>query len=120
MAYNIKYRERAIEYKQSGHTFAQLYEAFKINSATYYGWLKNKEETGTLKYRTSPGRPPKIDMDILKQAVEERPDAYLRELSELFDCSVVAVHKALKKLGITYKKRHIRIPRNQSPNARNF
>jgi transposase len=78
------------------------------------------DTAGTLKHRTSPGRPSKIDVDKLKQAVAEKPDAYLRELSELFNCSAVAVHKALKKLGITYKKRHLRIPRNQMPNARNF
>ncbi|MDR1914147.1 MAG: transposase, partial [Clostridiales bacterium] len=33
------------------------------------------------------GNHDRIDMDILKQAVEEKPDAYLKELAELFDCS---------------------------------
>ena len=30
MAYSIDYRKRAVEYKDSGHTFKELKEAFKI------------------------------------------------------------------------------------------
>ena len=38
MAYSEDYRKRAIEYKDSGHTFGELREAFKIPPRTYYDW----------------------------------------------------------------------------------
>jgi hypothetical protein len=34
MAYSMDYKERAVAYKQEGHTFKQLREAFGIPSET--------------------------------------------------------------------------------------
>ena len=36
MAYSMDYRKRAVEYKDAGHTFKELEEAFKIPPITYY------------------------------------------------------------------------------------
>jgi hypothetical protein len=44
MAYEEKYRARAVEFKESGHTFEQLKEVFGIHSHTYLG-----------EYETRPG-----------------------------------------------------------------
>ena len=33
----------------------------------------------------------KIDKDKLKQAIQQNPDAYLRELAEKFNCAVSAI-----------------------------
>jgi transposase len=38
MAYSIDFIKRAVAYKQEGHTFKQLQEAFGISSQTYYQW----------------------------------------------------------------------------------
>ena len=38
--------------------------------------------------------------------LEENPDAFLRETAEEFGCNIEAVRKAIKRLGITRKKRH--------------
>ena len=46
----------------------------------------------------------KIAPEKLRAYVEEHPDAYQREMAEEFDCSVIAIQKALKRLGITQKK----------------
>jgi len=46
MAYSNDCRKRAIEYKDSGHTFVELREAFKIPPRTYYDW-KRKFAEGT-------------------------------------------------------------------------
>jgi hypothetical protein len=45
MAFSMDYRRRAIAYKQEGHTFKQLREAFGIPSETYYQW-KEKCDSG--------------------------------------------------------------------------
>ena len=106
MAYEEKYRAQAVLYKDSGHTFEQLKETFAIASRTYYKWKKNKEATG---YYVPPKtqkaiRKRKLSLEELKLAIEEKPDAYLRELAEKFNCSTTAVHKRLKQLKIIYKK----------------
>ena len=120
MAYSIDYRKAAIEFKQSGNTFAQLKRVFKITPRTYYQWLELQETTGSLQFRNASERRGKIDPDELKQALEEKPDAYLRELAVKFDVSVVAIHKRLKKLKITYKKRRSRTLKNPRKTERNI
>ena len=40
----------------------------------------------------------------LKKAVEEKPDMYLYEPAQLFDCTPQAVFLMLEKLNITRKK----------------
>jgi hypothetical protein len=44
-------------------------------------------------------------IDYKKQAVKEKPNAYLRELAEQFGCTPQAVFYMLLKMGITLKKR---------------
>lgn len=118
MAYSKDYREAAIAYRQSGHTFRELKEVFKITPRTYYQWVEKSEMSGNVKVKQTRKR--KIDPDALKKAVEEKPDAYLRELSEMFNCSTTAVHKRLVGLGITYKKRHLHTQRNPKKRERNI
>ena len=96
--------ERAVAYRQEGHTLKQLQEAFGIPSETYYDW-KGKLESGFEFGAKAKGeRKRKIDKKALKRAVETNPDAFLRELAKQFNCSTVAVFYALEKLGITRKK----------------
>jgi transposase-like protein len=101
----MDFRKRAIAFMDEGHTFAELKRAFNIFPSTLVSWRKLAGESGTLAPRRIPGRPPKIDIDSLKQAVAEKPDAYLRELAAPYGCSVVAVFNALHKYNITHKKR---------------
>ena len=103
MAYSIDYKKRAVEYKDSGHTFQELRETFGIPSITYYDW-KKKLENGY--YDTKPKRERfrKIDKEKLKQAAAENPDAYLYELAKMFGCTVQAIFYMLRKLKITLKK----------------
>ena len=99
----MEYRLRAVEYKDEGHTFKELSEAFKISSTTYYEW-KNKIENAYYEQEHHFQRKRKIDKQKLAMAVSPTPDAYLRELAEPFTCTEQAVFYALKKLGIPYKK----------------
>jgi transposase len=114
MAYSADYRKAAIEYKRNGHTFKGLKETFGITPRTYYQWVEILEETGMTKPKIARTRRGKINPAELKKAVEEKPDLYLRELSEKFNCSMEALHNQLIHLGFTYKKRHLNIPKNQS------
>jgi transposase len=105
MAYSLDYRKAAIEFKENGHTLVQLKETFKITAQTYYNWKKLESDTGSLQFRNAKTRMRKINPEELKRAVEEKPDAYLRELAAKFVCSTTAVHNRLAKMKVTYKKR---------------
>jgi transposase-like protein len=119
MAYSNDYRKRAVEYKDTRHTFAELREAFRIPPRTYYDW-KQKFAEGYYDRKVKRQRKRKIDREKLRQAVAERPDAYLRELAKQFDCTAQAVFYMLGKLGITLKKNPSRIARSPRGNARSL
>ncbi|MDR2923017.1 MAG: helix-turn-helix domain containing protein [Treponema sp.] len=44
--YSNDYRQRAVVYKDEGHTFNELKEAFQIPPETYYLW-KERLENGS-------------------------------------------------------------------------
>jgi Zn-dependent peptidase ImmA (M78 family) len=67
------------------------------------------QENGELTPRPIPGRPPTIDIDLLKETVDKAPDSYLRELAEPFGVSTMAVFYALRKMNYTLKK-NTRLP----------
>ena len=119
MAYSIDFIKRAVEYRQEGHTFTQLREAFDIPSATYYDW-EVKLNNGHFDMTVKRERRRKIDKEALKQAVAEKPDAFLKEFAEQFNCTPTAVYYALEKLNITRKKRLLAILKNQSRNGRSL
>jgi transposase len=119
MAYSLDYKKRAVAYKQEGHTLKQLREAFGIPAETYYNW-KEKLESGYFDTVIKRERKRKIDKELLKQAVAEKPDAFLKEYAEQFGCTATAIFYALENMDITRKKRHIPITKNQSGNGRNI
>ena len=111
MAYSIDFIKRAVAYKQEGHSLKQLREAFGIPSETYYNW-KEKLANGYCGAKIKRERNRKIDKEKLLRAVKDKPDAYLYELAEQFNCSITAVFYALKKLNITLKKRPLLMQKN--------
>jgi transposase len=120
MSYDIKFRKRVLEFMDEGHTYAQAYEAFKIFPTVIVAWRKLLEKTGSLEPQKYKHKPKKIDPEKLKKAIEKKPDSYLRELAEKFNCSISAIHKHLVKNDITYKKKHSRMQKNQKKNAKNI
>jgi transposase len=111
MAYSIDYKKRAVEYKDKGHTFDELREAFGIQPVTYYQW-KERLENGYYEKKHTRERLRKIDKDVLRHAVANKPDAYLYELAQIFGCTPQAVFYMLEKLKITLKKRPLPIVKN--------
>ena len=101
--YSIDFMRSAVAYKDEGHTFSELKNTFNIPSETYYQW-KEKLENGYSGEKIFRERNRKIDKEKLKKAAEEKPDTYLYELVQLFDCSPQAIFLMLEKLHITRKK----------------
>jgi transposase len=100
----MNYRLRAIEYWKEGHSKKETAEVFKVNLSTLPRWKSRLTETGNLE--TKKGSRPwiKINPARLMEILSERPDTYLREIAKEFECSDVAVLKALRRLKISRKK----------------
>jgi len=120
MSYSKDYRMSAIEYKKNKHTFKEMKKVFKITPRTYYKWVKNLENTWNVVVKIKITRRRKINNDVLKKAIEEKPDSCLCELTKLFNCSTTAVHKRLALLDLTYKKRLLYTPKNAKKTGQNI
>jgi transposase len=104
MSYDIKFRERAIAYLEKGHSWVETTTAFGISEYTLNRWLK-KKAAGDLSDTPVRTRKRKIASEALKAYVAENPDAYQAEMAEFFGCSQQAICMALKRNGISRKKR---------------
>ena len=106
MSYDIKYRQRAMNYLSEGSSYRKTAEVFQVSTTTLQKWKSQLKKTGTLtpKKRVTPWR--KIDPDKLRKYVEEHPDAYQHEMAEAFSVRLFTIQKALKRLKITRKKPH--------------
>ena len=106
MSYDIELRRRAIEYWEDGHSKMETVAVFKVSHFTLQKWKSQLKESGTLEGKKRKKAWRKIDPEKLKEYVEHRPDAYLKEMAEEFGCSEVAIFKALKRLRISRKKNY--------------
>jgi Transposase and inactivated derivatives len=106
MSYDTKFRQHAIAYWNAGHTKEETATVFKVGTSTLQKWKSQLNETGTLESKKRKETWRKIDPEKLKAYVEQHPDAYLKEIAQVFGCSDVAVLKAMKRLNITRKKNH--------------
>ena len=116
MAYDRDLRLRAIKYTKEGHTrWHRLQRLFKVNIGTLIGWRKRYRATGDVKIKVRRPVNKKIIPEELIKYIEEHPDAYLKEIAEVFGCHLSSVLKRLRKLGITRKKR-VHFTKNKTPN----
>lgn len=105
MAYSEDLRKKVIEYLGNGHSQREAQEVFGICLDTVNRWNQKYQKTGEVKDTPPRRRFKKLDPEALRAYIHKHPDAYLSEIAEEFGCSETAVSKALKKLGITRKKR---------------
>jgi len=106
MSYEIKYRERTIEYLSEGHSYRETAAVFKVSTTTLQKWKSQLNETGTLEPKKRKLTWRKIDPEKLLKFVEEHPDAYQHEMAAAFGVRLFAIQNALKRLKITRKKNY--------------
>ncbi len=107
MSYSLDFRRSVIENIESGKSWSEVLQIFSISRGTLARWLTKTRTEGTLEDapRKAPGIR-KVDSELLLKALEKNPEATLVELAREFDCWPHAIHRRLKKLGITRKKNH--------------
>lgn len=106
MSYDIKFRRRAIEYWNDGHSKRATAEIFKVSTTTLQKWKSQLKETGKLEPKKRRETWRKIEPERLKEYLKQYPDAYLKEIAKEFDCTDVAVILALRRLRISRKKNY--------------
>ena len=107
MTYSIDFRRHVLSVKEKENlTFQQTAERFCIPIRNLFRWIQRIEPK-----KTHNRLPRKIDMEALKRDVELHPDALSQERAQRFGVSSSGILKALKRLGITRKKKQ---PTSQS------
>ena len=109
MAYCVDFRLKVLDYYRSGYSQRETAEHFGIGETTVSQWYLIWLTTGSLAPKELSRTYKKIDPERLRAYVQEHPDAYLLEIAAQFSCSDTAVLNALRRLGITRKKRHANI-----------
>lgn len=106
-AYSMDLRVRVLSDVDAGLATGRVAAKYGV-SGTWIRTLKQRRrETGEIAPRVGGGRKPTIDRARLRALVATQPDATLAELRTRLGvaCSLAAICKALKALGLTYKKR---------------
>ena len=82
-------------------------EIYQVHQETVRNWVNLFREKGVLKIDyVSIYKPRKLNVEALRKEVEENPESYLSERAEKFGVVTSTICKALKRMGITYKKKH--------------
>jgi len=100
MTYSLDFRQKVFSVKQQHElTFEQTSQRFDIPIRTLFRWQRQLEPCMT---RNKPAT--KIDMIALAKHIQTHPDSYLWERALHFGVTAPAIHLALKRLGVSYKK----------------
>jgi transposase len=107
-AYSQDLRNRIIAARDGGMRTKRVAELFQVSASWVRRVMQRRREHGEQSPRPRGGATViKIDLDQLRQLVQQQPDATARQLHERLGikCSVSAVDMALRRLGLSFKKR---------------
>jgi len=104
MAYDDKFKIRAIEYHEEGNSIRKTAKTFGISPNTLNDWIQQYRKGGEFIRRQRVYKH-KISEDMLVEYLEQKPDACQSEMSERFKTSQSTVCRTLRRYGITRKKR---------------
>lgn len=107
-AYPQALRDRVLAAYDRGMKTKQIADVFQVSPAWARRIKQRRRETGETTPRPMGGvTVVKIDMERLRALAQQQPDATIKELHQRLGiaCSVSAVDMALRRLGLTFKKR---------------
>jgi len=108
VAYGQDLRDRVLAAYDRGMKTKQIAVLFQVSSSWARRVKQRRRESGETRPRPRGGATViKIDLAKLAELVRQRPDATIKELHALLgaDCVESAVCMALKRLGLSFKKR---------------
>lgn len=119
-AFSLDLRQRIVDaYDAKEGTREGIARRFGVSLGLVKKLIRQRRTTGSVSPRPRPGRPAAFrgeNLDALDRFVQAHPDATLEAIRVHFagtvDCSIVAIHNALKRLGYRFKKsRYERVSR---------
>ena len=105
--YSKEFKKRVIKYRiEKHHTIEETSKTYEIGTTTVKRWVKEYQINGSIRseYDSSTRKYKKINPEELKKYIKENNDKYLREIAEIFSCSIAGIQYVMKKLKITRKK----------------
>lgn len=108
IAYSQDLRDRIIAARDRGLATVEVARLFQVSPSWVRRVMQRRREHGQTSPRPRGGvTVVKIDLQRLRQLVQEKPDATARELHARLGiaCSVSGVATALRRIGFTFKKR---------------
>lgn len=112
-AYSQDLRDRVLAARDGGMKTKRVAELFRVSASWVRRVMQRRREHGETSPRPRGGATVvKIDLDRLRQLVEQQPDATARQLHQRLGipCSVSAVDVALRRAGFSFKKRRCMRP----------
>ena len=117
--YGQDLRDRVLAAYDRGKKTREISDTFGVSPA----WARRvkqvrRQEQRTTRLAMGGARVVKIDLDELRQLVDQQPDATIPELHERLGktrCSESAVGAALLRLGLSFKKRRSMPPSRTGP-----
>jgi transposase len=113
-AYSLDLREAALAAVDRGVPRAEVTAAFAISPATLKRWLRQRRQTGSVRPRPVPGRPPRLGPALdagLEAQLRAAPDATIAEHCAAWETaggpavSPTTMRRAIARRGWTRKKR---------------
>jgi transposase len=117
-AYSQDLRDRIMAARDDGMPTKRVAELFRVSRSWVRRVMQRRREHGQRSPRPRGGATViKIDLDQLRQLVQQQPDATVRQLHERLEiqCSVSAVDMALRRMGLSFKKRRCMPPSRIGP-----
>lgn len=124
-AYSDDLRQTAVDAVDRGERKSQVCRMLNISRNTLDLWLKRRQQTGAVgAIRDYPRGPQgKIDeLDVFRDFAERHGHLTQQDMAEHWSepISNRTIGKALKRIGVTRKKRRIAIERAMKPSAKRF
>ena len=122
MVYSKDLRTRIINaIDQHEGSVRQIACRFQVSTSFIVRLLRRRRETGAIEPKPhGGGQPPALDpgkLEELRELVRQQPDVTLEELRQRLglDCSLAAICRTLKKVGITRKKKVLHAQQRDTP-----
>ncbi len=100
MGYSLDFRQRTLAYNEEKQfTFEKTSEHFNVSLRTLFRWANHITPCTVRKKPAT-----KVDMQALEKDVQSHPDDYQWERAKRLGVCQPAIHYALKRTNITFKK----------------
>jgi transposase len=102
MLYSVDLRKKVMDYAET-HTDKEAAAKFDVSIKSIGRWRKLYRETGSLKQLPLNRKPRKVDLERLREYIDNHPDEYIREIAAVLGYGQESVRRNLIKMGYTRK-----------------